>query len=160
MRFADDLLLIATSKRQLTTMLLELIEAVGKVGLVVHAGKSKVLTNGLVACQDSAINVGEHTFEILEKSKATVHLGWALSFSSTRDAELHNRINKAWWKFMSLKSELCCKRYSLRSPLKLFDAVIAPTIFYACGSWTMTSSREMLLLTTQTKILRKILGLG
>jgi hypothetical protein len=61
---------------------------------------------------------------------------------------------------MTLKSELCCKRYSLRSRLKLFDAVITPTILYACGSWTMTSSREMLLLTTQRKMLRKILGLG
>jgi hypothetical protein len=160
LRFADDLLLIATSKRQLTTMLRELIEEVGKVGLVVHAGKSKVMTNGRVDCQGKAISVSGHTFEILEKSKATMYLGWALSSTSTQDAELHNRINKAWGKFMTLKSELCCNKYSLRSRLKLFDAVVTPTILYACGSWTMTSSRESLLLTTQRKMLRKILGLG
>ena len=45
LRFADDLLIIATSKRQLAKMLQELVDAVGRVGLVMHAGKTKILTN-------------------------------------------------------------------------------------------------------------------
>ena len=47
LRFADDLLVIATSKRQLTRMLKELEEAVEDVGLILHAGKTKILTNTL-----------------------------------------------------------------------------------------------------------------
>jgi hypothetical protein len=45
LRFADDLLLIASTKRQLTRMLKELMEAVSRVGLVMHLGKTKILTN-------------------------------------------------------------------------------------------------------------------
>ena len=41
LRFADDILISATSKRQLTIMLQELVDAVGKLGLVMHAGKRR-----------------------------------------------------------------------------------------------------------------------
>ena len=61
---------------------------------------------------------------------------------------------------MSMKQELCCKRYSLRSRLRLFNAVITPTVLYASSSWTMTAQREMLLQTSQRRMLRRILGHG
>ena len=89
-----------------------------------------------------------------------MYLGWALSFEATQDKEIHHRINTAWSKFMVMKQELCCKRYSLKARLKLFDAIITPTILYASGTWTMSAYREMLLRSTQRKMLRKIIGLG
>ena len=61
---------------------------------------------------------------------------------------------------MVMKQELCCKRYSRKARLKLFDVVITPTILYASGTWTMSAYREMLLSGTQRKMLRKIIGLG
>ena len=47
LRFADDLLLIATSKKHVQSMLEDLSVASGKVGLELHMGATKVLTNGV-----------------------------------------------------------------------------------------------------------------
>ena len=41
--FADDVILLATTRRQLTAMLNELIEAVQRVGLEIHHGKTKII---------------------------------------------------------------------------------------------------------------------
>ena len=46
LRFADDILVLATSKRQLKSMIQELMQAVGKVGPELHTGKTKVSFNG------------------------------------------------------------------------------------------------------------------
>ena len=45
LRFADDVLLFATSKEQLQKMMYEFKESTGKVGLRIHSGKTKVLSN-------------------------------------------------------------------------------------------------------------------
>lgn len=160
LRFADDLLLIASTKRQLTRMLKELMEAVNRVGLVMHPGKTKILTNvGYEHWHGSEfVMVNDDKVEILKPEASTMYLGWALCFEATQDVELENRINKGWAKFMIWKNELCCKRYPLNSRLKLFNAVVTPSVLYACGSWTMTARREMLLRTAQRRMLRKFWG--
>ena len=162
LRFADDVLLIASSKRQLTRMMHELMEACGRVGLVMHPDKTKILTN----CSDcgqlrsDSVVVNGAKVDILRDGQSTMYLGWALGMEATQDTELRNRINKGWAKFMMWKKELCCKRYSLQSRLKLFNAVIMPSILYACGTWTMSAYSEMQLRTTQRKMMRSILGSG
>ena len=162
LRFADDLLIIATSKRQLAKMLQELVDVVGRVGLVMHAGKTKILTNvnNEHRSGQKHILINGQQVDVLPREASTMYLGWALSFEATHDTEIHNRINKAWAKFMSLEQELCCKKYSLRSRLKLFDAVITPTILYASGTWSMTAHRELLIRSAQRRMLRKVLGMG
>ena len=45
MRFADDVLLFATSKEQLQKMVRELKRSTEKVGLRIHPGKTKILSN-------------------------------------------------------------------------------------------------------------------
>ena len=53
LRFADDVLLFATSKEQLRKMLYDLKESTEKVGLRIHPGKSKVLSNQSSISPDS-----------------------------------------------------------------------------------------------------------
>ena len=45
LRFADDLLIVASSLRQLKIMVSELFEEASKVGLEIHYGKTKILNN-------------------------------------------------------------------------------------------------------------------
>ena len=45
LRFADDLIILATSRKQLKSMLLDLSSAAEVVGLELHMGKTKILTN-------------------------------------------------------------------------------------------------------------------
>ena len=55
LRFADDILLIATPRDQLKSMIEDLEKHTAEVGLEIHMGKTKVLRNGngyeLLACQ-------------------------------------------------------------------------------------------------------------
>eukprot|EP00973_Karenia_brevis_P081242 11263927-Karenia_brevis.AAC.1 len=49
LRFADDVLLLATSRSHLVKMIEELLVATHSVGLEVHTGKTKILTNDVHA---------------------------------------------------------------------------------------------------------------
>ena len=53
LRFADDVLLFATSKEQLQKMMYEFKESTKKVGLRIHPGKTKVLSNQSSISPDS-----------------------------------------------------------------------------------------------------------
>ena len=45
LRFADDLLLFATTKEQLQKMMCDFKHSTEKVGLKIHPGKTKILSN-------------------------------------------------------------------------------------------------------------------
>ena len=45
LRFADDVMLFATSKEQIRNMMCEFKEATEKVGLRIHPDKTKILSN-------------------------------------------------------------------------------------------------------------------
>ena len=83
-------------------MLKELMEAVNRVGLVMHLGKTEILTNvGYAHWHGSEfVMVNDDKVEILKPEASTMYLGWALCFEATQDVELENRINKGWAKFM------------------------------------------------------------
>ena len=53
LRFADDVLLFATSKEQLQKMLYEFKESTGKVCLKIDPAKTKVLSNQSSLCSDT-----------------------------------------------------------------------------------------------------------
>ena len=61
---------------------------------------------------------------------------------------------------MQYKSELTQKHYSLSDRLRLFEAVVTPTVLYGSEAWTMTAEMFKLLRTTQRRMLRMVLGQG
>ena len=95
LRFADDLLLFAKSLKVLKKMMTELQTAVGKVGLHLHMGKTKILTN----CKDkrlSEITCRGQAVKILAASNAEKYLGRKLSTQDYHHVELENRLASAW----------------------------------------------------------------
>ena len=88
------------------------------------------------------------------------YLGRRLNLARLHDTELEHRLEKGWKKFFANKADLCGKHAALNVRLKLFNAIITPTILYGSASWTMTVQRERLLRTTQRRMMRKILGSG
>ena len=50
LRFADDILILASSRRQLQHMMQDLIDAAHEGGLSIHLGKTKVLSNNFENC--------------------------------------------------------------------------------------------------------------
>ena len=122
LRFADDLLLIATSKKHVQSMLEDLSVASGKVGLVLHMGETRVLTNGVgPGTRCAEIPVHDRVVEVTPPGDSTIYLGRALSLRCPHDAELKHRISRAWAKFWVFKQELTSRNYSLHHRMRLFQ---------------------------------------
>ena len=89
-----------------------------------------------------------------------MYLGRSACLGDFHQAEVRNRIKSAWAAFNKYKVIFASKAYPLHLKAKLFQSVVSPTALYAAASWTLTSSLERDLLTTQRKMMRIMLGAG
>ena len=82
LRFADDVMLFATSKEQIRNMMYEFKKATEKVGLRIHPDKTKILSNQSNMNSDTKryIKVSEMSIEILTKNESVKYLGQRISF--------------------------------------------------------------------------------
>ena len=162
LRFADDVLVVGSSLKQVTEMLLLLKTETEKCGLELHPEKTKFLssTNRQNRPRNKYTHVGDMRIEILARTGALKYLGRQITFEDAQRVELSNRIRGAWSKFMEYKNELTKKTYALSDRLRLFDSVVSPTVLYGSETWTLTKDMERALKTTQRRMLRAILGQG
>ena len=160
LRFADDLLVVGSSLKQVTEMLLILQAEAGKCGLKLHPEKTKIIssTNRQNRPRSKYAHVGEMKIEVLARTGEINYLGRQITFTDAQRAELKKRLRGAWAKFMEHKDELTKKVYALSDRLRLFDAVITPAVLYGAETWTLTKELERALRTAQRRMLRAILG--
>ena len=128
LRFADDVLLVAQSKADISKMLKHFSELAWQYGLKLNFDKTKVLTWNHLSRRSSSITVGERPVEILDEFVAEKYLGRKLSFSNLHRTELENRIASAWAAFHMHKGRLCNKNYHVKDRIRLFDAVVSATL--------------------------------
>ena len=99
LRFADDVLLFATTLPQLTRMLNDLHEVAGRCGLELHPDKTVILCNlsqrrGRQATRH--VTVGGQQVKVLAYDDTTKYLGRKLTFHEHHKAEIDSRIATAW----------------------------------------------------------------
>ena len=130
LRFTDDVLLLASSKEQLPKMLCEFKKCSENVGLRIHPGKTKILSN---QCSDTRKEIEDDNIkvEILTRGESARYSGQMITFQQQETTEIRNRIRAAWATFHKYGQELTSKNYLLKHRLRLFDAVTIPTICYA-----------------------------
>ena len=159
LRFADDVMLFATSKEQIRSMMCEFKDATEKVGLRIHPDKTKILSNQSNMNYDTKryIKIGEMSIEILAKSESMKYLGQRISFHQQETLVIKSRIRAAWATFHKYRQELTSKKYMLKLRLRLFDATVSPTLCYAAGTWTPSREHERMIQSTQRKMLRLII---
>ena len=150
LRFADDVLLFSTSLNKLRDMLCEFKISTEAVGLGIHPGKTKILSN-----QDKTkvkeITVDNIKIEILEKTASARYLGQKITFEDQETQETKNRLKAAWAAFHKYCQELTSKDYRLCHRLRLFSMVVPPTMTYASSTWTLTLKHEKMIKTAQRK---------
>ena len=144
LRFTDDVLLFATSKEQLQKLMYEFKVSTEKVGLRIHPGKTKVLSNQSSTSPDSKkeMQIDDVKIEILTRSESVRYLGQLVTFQHQETTEIKNRIRTAWATFHKYRQELTSKNYMLKHRLRLFDAAITPTICYASGTHPPKNTKE------------------
>ena len=158
-RFADDALLLASSKEQLRKMLYEFKKSIEKVGLRIHPEKTKILSNQSIINSDTTkeLEIEDMKIEILTRSESVKYLGQKISFHHQETTEIKNRIRAALATFRKYRQELTSKNYMLNHRLRLFDAAISSTTCYAAGTWTPNKEHERMIQSTQRKMLRLII---
>ena len=95
LRFADDVLLFARTRRSLQIMIKDLQTAAAETGPHIHPEKSKVITNGrrAAASQISIIGGG---LDLLPDDGSVKYLGKKIAMAGMHETELSHRISAAW----------------------------------------------------------------
>ena len=108
LRFADDVMLFATSKEQIQKMMNEFKKATEKVGLRIHPDKTKILSNQSTINSDTKnqLEVDDMKIEILTKNESVIYLGQKISFYQQETTEIKSRIRAAWATFHKYRQEL------------------------------------------------------
>ena len=158
LRFADDVMLFATSKEQLRKMMYEFKR---KQPRKWDSGFTQTRRRFSATRAPSIrtlkhIKVGAMSIEILTKNESVTYLGQRISFHQQETLEIKSRIRAAWATFHKYRQELTSKNYMLKHRLRLFDATVSPTVCYAAGTWTPSKEHERMTQSTQRKMLRLI----
>jgi hypothetical protein len=153
LRFADDVVLFATSRSDVRKMLTDLNKEAGKFGLKLHAGKTKVFVTNPAARQ-TPISCAGFDVAVLQGGGSEKYLGRKLSVDDYHNAEFKNRLAMGWAAFFKLKEALCNRNVPIKDRIALFQSSVSPCVLYACGTWTMTSSMFRKLRSTQRRMFR------
>ena len=91
---------------QLQKMMYEFKESTENVGLRIHLGKTKVLSNQSSLSPDlkKEMQIGDMKIEILARSESVRYLGQLITFQQQETTE--NRIRTAWATFHKYRQEL------------------------------------------------------
>jgi hypothetical protein len=106
LRFADDVLLIAGSKSDITKMIKDLKTEARYYGLTLHVGKTNVLTDCLVN-RPTSLDCDGQSVKVLDTGSAERYLGRQLAVKNCHQTELANRIGVGWKAFFKFKATLC-----------------------------------------------------
>ena len=144
LRFADDVLLFARSKKQLQKMLCEFKKSTEKVCLRIHPEKTQILSNQSSLSSDTKkeMEVDDIEIEILTRVESVRNSGQTITFLQQETTEIKNRIRVAWTTLHRYRQELTSKNYMLKHRLRLFDAAKTPTICYVSVTWAPFKEHE------------------
>ena len=154
LRFADDIVLIATSLDQAQVMLQQLNDESIKVGLKLNLSKTKIMTN---IDDDRDVKIGD---TVIERVENYVYLGHKLKLGlGNQMAEVKRRIGLGWAAFGKLRMIFKSKmNNSLKR--KVFDSCVLPVLTYGAETLTLTKASENKLRVTQRAMERSMLGIS
>lgn len=152
LRFADDIILFATTKEHLQSMIIDLERESRKVGLTMNTSKTKAMTN---ASEDTVIINGEP----IEFVKEYTYLGQQISTTDIMSKEIDTRIGKAWKCYWGLKEVMKNTETKITVKAKLYNTCILPVLTYGCQTWALTKAQNRKLETCQTAMERSMLNI-
>lgn len=106
------------------------------------------------------MDIADNLVSAIEAGSHHKYLGGCLSgeFTCREGAEANHRAQCAWHKFGQHASTLCNPNIAIRLRLKLFDAIITPTVLFGIPILPLSAASFEKLDILQRKVLRKIVG--
>ena len=153
LRFADDIALLAKNTDELNAQLNEINQEGNKVGMKIHRGKTKYMTNNENA--NNATIAGEE----IEKVTHYKYLGQTMYMKEATNAKIDERIRAGWNSFGKHKEILQNKEIPTNLKKRVFDQCILPTLTYGCQTWKINKGTIRKIRTAQRKMERKMLNI-
>ena len=155
--FADDCALNDATEAQMQQSMDCFSTACDNFGLTISTKKTEVLHQPAPHKQYVAPKITVNG-EVLKAVEKFTYLGSTLSRSATIDDEVEMRIAKASSAFGQLRSTVWERRgIKLATKLKVYKAIILPTLLYACETWTIYERHAKKLNRFHMNCLRKLL---
>jgi len=151
LRYADDIILLATSQAELQ----ELVDRLDRVGckysLLINVDKTKVMASDGIACCILIQN------EQLEQMDTFLYLGSLITEDGECTTEFRTRLNKGQAIGASLQKIWKSHSIPISTKIQLMKALVWPVATYGCESWTLRKNKEACYDASKMKGLRKIL---
>jgi len=154
LEYADDVVLMASTKTQLEKMLLLLRDACVKIGLSINMKKTVLMTS----CKTtrSPINIDGESIKFAEE---VTYLGSKITIPLEPGREIEARIRSAWSAFIANQDLLCSRSVPFRLKKKVFDSCVSPALLYSAETWTLRGSDRERMAVTQRRMERKMIGI-
>ena len=134
LRLANDVLIFAKFRQEISLLLDELVRQCARVGLILNAKKTKILTTEAQAPCQLTTPAGM-SVDVLSGLSTHKWLGSLLSSRGSghtaADVEFH--LSSASRAFYANRQTLCDKNVSILHRLRCFDAVVSPVACFAAG---------------------------
>ena len=152
--YADDICLLASSKKDLELMVKECIEGFLEAGL--ETGLDKTFWTSSTHSPNANLKIGEHTIPWTEK---ITFVGAKIHLCGNSESAMMNRIQKATGVFEKWSSILCDKSLDLTKRIACFKASVLSSLTWQSGSWNMTKKQVSHLASWSARIHARMLGL-
>jgi len=157
--FADDCALNANTEADMQCSVDKFSKACTDFGLTISTKKTEVLHQPAPGRDYVEPNITVNG-ESLKNVDRFTYLGSTLSLNTTIDDEVNTRIARASVAYGRLQSSVWKRRgIGLQTKLKVYRAVILPTLLYACETWTVYQRHARKLNHFHTTCLRRLLNI-
>ena len=140
-----------------------LVQEFAKAGLVANGSKTKLLTTDAGVSSGPTpllVDIAGMFVEVIKTGSSHKYLGKSLpgDLPSRRQRNLDHRLSCAWMRFHELRHTLLNHKIPVKLRLRLFDAVVSPTVLYSLSTTPLTVSQFARLDGVQRKMMRRIVG--
>lgn len=155
--YADDIAIIAKSKKYLKEAALKLITGAEKRGLKINQKKTKYMNIDRTRAdkEKKELKLGEYQFEEVDSFR---YLGTLINNKNQRSEEITQRIQAGYKALHKYKKYLSNKKISKRLKNKIYKTAIRPVVTYAGETACITKKDEERLMIFERKIIRRING--
>ena len=131
LRYADDIILLATSEAELQELVDRLDRVSRKYTLLINVDKIKVMASDGIACNILIQN------EQLEQVDTLPYLGSLITEDGECTTEFCTRLNRGQAIGASLQKIWKSHSIPISTKIRLMKALVWPVATYGCESWTL-----------------------
>ena len=156
--FADNIWLFARTPKELEHMFRVWITVMRENGM--HTSTNECTWTSTHEFPDQVVTdeTGERVNRA-SKEEGFKALGAKITMVGDDNAELSQRLHKAWQAFYKHKSILCNRSTNVKKRLVLMERIISPGVFWGAGSWNLREQDIKKLQACQNTMHRMIVGI-